>query len=165
MDPLSVSASIIAVVTLAATSSKEFCTLVGAIRGAPAAINAIANDARAFNQIVRSLESALKEPEVHKYVVADSTLREQVNNLAEPLRNCSATFRLLMTKLQAHIKPDGQEGRWRFATTAGLKWYLGKKDIMELVDRLADNRATVDVWLSAITLYGSIFIKYRQSMS
>jgi Fungal N-terminal domain of STAND proteins len=165
MDPLSVSASIIAVVTLAATSSKEFCTLVGAIRGAPAAINAIANDARAFNQIVRSLESALKEPEVHKYVVADSTLREQVNNLAEPLRNCSATFRLLMTKLQAHIKPDGQGGRWRFATTAGLKWYLGKKDIMESVDRLADNRATVDVWLSAITLYGSIFIKYRQSMS
>ena len=165
MDPLSVSASIIAVVTLAASTSKEFFTMVADVRGAPAAINAIANDARAFNQLVRSLESALMEPEVQKYVETDSTLREQVNNLTEPLKNCSTTFQLLITKLQAHIKPDGQEGRWRFATTAGLKWYLGKKDIMELVDRLADNRATVDVWLSAITLYGSIFIKYRQSMS
>ena len=139
--------------------------MVAAIRGAPAAINSIANNARAFNQLVRSLESALMEPEVQKYVEADFTLREQVNNLAEPLKNCSTTFQLLMTKLQAHIKPDGQEGRWRFATTAGLKWYLGKKDIMELVDRLAHNRATVDVWLSAITLYGSTFIKYRQSMA
>ena len=165
MDPLSVSASIIAVVTLAATSSKEFCTLVAAIRGAPAAINTIANDARAFNQLVRSLESALMEPEVQKYVEADSTLREQVNNLAEPLKNCSATLQQLMTKLQTHIKPDGQEGRWRFAATVGLKWYLGKKDIMELVDRLAHNRATVDVSLGAITLYGSTFIKYCQSMA
>lgn len=96
------------------------------------------------------------EPEIQKYIVADSTLREQVNNLAEPLKNCSTTFQLLMTRLQAHTKPDGQEGRRRFATTAGLKWYLGKKDIMELVDRLAHNRATVDVWLSAITFTANL---------
>ncbi|SLM34756.1 hypothetical protein LPUS_03692 [Lasallia pustulata] len=142
IDPLSTIASVVAVSTAALQSAQILLHLIDGIRNAPDEIAAISNDTHAFYDIVASLEASLKDNGVVSVVGENNAMVAMVANIELPLRNCSATLGQLMLKVQGHIKPlnDGKGSKF----TTGAQWYFRKKNVRDLLDRLGQNKATLN---------------------
>ncbi|KAL8687867.1 MAG: hypothetical protein Q9218_006079 [Villophora microphyllina] len=148
MDPLSIIAGVLGITSVVAHASKNLCELVDGIRSAPAEIKNISRDTHAFYSILFSLESSLKDSKISAVIAEDDTLTALVGNLRLPLSNCSSVIGQLMIKIQSFTRPlDGE--RWRMSSN-DLKWYFGKKEILELAARVEASKATLDTGLTAV---------------
>lgn len=148
MDPLSVIAGVLGVATVAAQSSKGIFQLVDAIRSAPDEIQNISRDVHAFYAILYSLKTSLQDPKIVAIVTKDDALTALIGNLRMPLSNCSAVLGQLMVKIQSFVRPlDGE--RYRMSSN-DLKWYFGRKEVLELTARVEACKATLDTGLTAI---------------
>ena len=148
-DPLSITASVLAVSTAALQGAKLLFELLDGVKNAPEDISAISNDTHAFYDIVFSLESSLKDGDIVSMVRENTAMVAMVANLEIPLRNCSATLGQIMLKIQGRVKPlnDGKGSKF----SSGAQWYFRKKDIKESLDRLGQNKATLNAALSTIS--------------
>ncbi|KAL8724746.1 MAG: hypothetical protein Q9181_006693 [Wetmoreana brouardii] len=148
MEPLSIIAGVLGITSVAAQSTKALYELIDGIRSAPPEIKNISRDTHAFYGILFSLESSLKDSKITAVIAEDDSLTVLVGNLRAPLANCSSVLGQLMLKVQGSVRPlDGE--RWRIATN-NLKWYFGKKDILELTGRVEACKATLDTGLTAV---------------
>lgn len=148
MDPLSAIAGVLGIVTFAAQSSKSLYELIDSVRSAPGEIKTISRDTHAFYNILFSLESSLKDPKVTAAIAEDEGLIALVGNLREPLGNCTSVLGQLMVKIQGFVRPlDGE--RKRFSNN-DLKWWIGKKEILELTGRVEATKATLNTGLTAV---------------
>ncbi|KAL8828437.1 MAG: hypothetical protein Q9170_006602, partial [Blastenia crenularia] len=148
MDPLSVIAGVLGIVSVAAKSSKSLYELIDAVRSAPNEIKNISRDTQAFYSIIFSLESSLKDSKVAAAIADDEALTALVGNLREPLVNCASMLGQLMVKIQGFIRPlDGE--RWRFSSN-DLRWWYGKREVVELTGRVEAMKATLNTGLTAV---------------
>lgn len=148
MDPLSITAGVLGISAAAAQASKSLYEMIEGIRSAPDEIKNISRDNRAFYSILYSLEIALKDPKITKVIADDDALTAYIDNLREPLANCSSVLGQLMVKIQGFIRPlDGE--RYRMSSN-DLKWYFGRKEVLELTARVEACKNTLDTGLTAI---------------
>ncbi|KAL8746481.1 MAG: hypothetical protein Q9184_007742 [Pyrenodesmia sp. 2 TL-2023] len=148
MDPLSIIAGVLGISAAAAQASKSLYEMIEGIRSAPDEIKNISRDNRAFYSILYSLEIALKDPKITKVIADDDALTAYIDNLREPLANCSSVLGQLMIKIQGFIRPlDGE--RYRMSSN-DLKWYFGRKEVLELTARVEACKSTLDTGLTAI---------------
>ncbi|KAL9601010.1 MAG: hypothetical protein Q9219_002832 [cf. Caloplaca sp. 3 TL-2023] len=148
MDPLSVIASVLGIVSVTVESSKALFELIDTVRSAPNEIQNISRDTQAFYSVIFSLEASLKEPRVATAIAEDLGLTALVENLREPLGNCTNALGQLMVKIQAFIRPlDGE--RKRFSGN-DLKWYWGRREIVDLAARVEATKATLNMGFTAI---------------
>ena len=148
MDPLSVIAGVLGIVSVAAQSSKVLYELIDAVRTAPTEITNISRDTHAFYSILFSLESSLKDSKIAAAIAEDEGLTALVGNLREPLGNCTAILGQLMLKIQGFVRPLDAE-RWRFSSN-DLKWWVGRKEILELTARVEATKVTLNTGLTAV---------------
>ncbi|KAL8711912.1 MAG: hypothetical protein Q9225_007041 [Loekoesia sp. 1 TL-2023] len=148
MDPLSAIAGVLGIVSVAAQSAKTLYELIDTVRSAPNEIKNISRDTHAFYNILFSLESSLKDVKVTAAIAEDEGLTALVGNLREPLGNCTSVLGQLMVKIQGFVRPlDGE--RKRFSNN-DLKWWIGKKEILELTGRVEATKATLNTGLTAV---------------
>ncbi|KAI4245292.1 MAG: hypothetical protein LQ352_006615, partial [Teloschistes flavicans] len=148
MDPLSIIAGVLGITSVVAQASKNLYELVDGIRSAPSEIKDIARDTHAFYSILFSLESSLKDPKISVVIAEDDSLTALVGNLRDPLAHCSSVLGQMMIKIQSFVRPvDGE--RWRMSSN-DLKWYFGKKEVLELAARVEASKATLDTGLNAV---------------
>lgn len=148
MDPFSIVAGVLGIVSVAAQSSKSLCELIDTVRSAPSEVKNISRDTHAFYNILFSLESSLKDSKVTAAIADDESLITLLANLSEPLKNCTNILGQLMVKIQGFIRPlDGE--RKRFSSN-DLKWWMGKKEILELTSRVDATKATLNTGLTAV---------------
>ena len=147
-EAFSVIASVVGVSAAASQISKALFELVDGIRSAPEEIKAISRDTHAFYDLVFSLETALKDDDIVSVIRENAATVDMMRNLEQPLRNCSTTLGQLMLKIRARVKPsfNGQSSRF----TGNVQWYFQKKDIKESLDRLGQNKATLNTALNMI---------------
>ena len=150
-DPLSVISSVVGVGIAALQSAKLLFELADGIKNAPEEIKAISNDTHAFYDVVFSLETSLKDADVLSVVQENTAMVAMVANLEKPLRNCSTTLGQLMLKIRDRVKPSVDGKSYKFSSSA--QWYFTKKDIKEVLDRLEQNKATLNAALNTITAY------------
>ena len=148
MDPLSIIAGVLGITSVAAQSSKALFELIDGVRSAPEEITNISRDVHAFYSILYSLEVSLKDSKISTVIAEDGSLTSLLGNLDKPLANCSNVLGQLMLKIRSFVKPlDGE--RWRM-TSNGFQWYFGRREILELTQRLEACKATLDTGLTAI---------------
>ncbi|KAL8674291.1 MAG: hypothetical protein Q9168_001284 [Polycauliona sp. 1 TL-2023] len=148
MDPLSIIAGVLGIAAVAAQSSKALYEMIDAIRAAPNEIKTISRDTSDFYTIVYSLELSLNDPKITAIIAEDDALTTLIANLRSPIGNCSSVLGQLMTKIQSFVKPlDGE--RYRMSSN-DLKWYFGRKEILELTERVEATKQTLDLGLTAI---------------
>ncbi|KAI4204326.1 MAG: hypothetical protein LQ350_001306 [Teloschistes chrysophthalmus] len=156
MDPLSIIAGVLGITTVVARTSKNLYELVDGIRSAPSEIKDISRDTHAFYSILFSLESSLKDSKISAVIAEDDSLTALVGNLRDPLDHCSSVLGQMMLKIQCFVRPvDGE--RWRMSSN-DLKWYFGKKEILELAARVEASKATLDTGLTAVGTLCSVKI-------
>ncbi|KAL8708801.1 MAG: hypothetical protein Q9220_006362 [cf. Caloplaca sp. 1 TL-2023] len=148
MDPLSIIAGVLGIASVAGQSSKALYELIDGIRSAPEEIKNISRDTHAFYSILFSLETSLRDPKITATIAEDDPLTALVGNLREPLGNCSSVLGQLMVKIQGFVRPlDGERSRF---SSNDLKWYWGKREILELTARVEACKATLDTGLTAV---------------
>ena len=149
-DPLSVIASVIAVGTFAAQSSKALYELVSIIINAPTEINAISDDVQGLHAILLSLQSHLQEEDIQIVIREDKVMLEMLTNLKDPLASCSNTLEQLRLKLKSHLKLAGD---WKSSKLSNIdvKWWFTKGTLEDLLDRLGHNKDTLNMALAAIS--------------
>ncbi|KAL8760314.1 MAG: hypothetical protein Q9199_000096 [Rusavskia elegans] len=148
MDPLSIIAGVLGISAVAAQSSKCLYEMIDGIRSAPDEIKNISRDTRAFYSILHSLEISLKDPNITAVIAEDDALTTLIANLRLPLGNCSSVLGQLMVKIQGFVRPlDGE--RYRMSSN-DLKWYFGRKEVLELTARVEACKGTLDTGLTAI---------------
>ncbi|KAL8649382.1 MAG: hypothetical protein Q9226_005596 [Calogaya cf. arnoldii] len=148
MDPLSIIAGVVGISAAAAQASKSLYEIVDGIRSAPDEIKNISRDTRAFYSILYSLELSLKDPKITEVIAEDDALTTLIANLKLPLANCSSVLGQLMVKIQGFIRPlDGE--RYRMSSN-DLKWYFGRKEVLELTAQVENCKSTLDTGLTAI---------------
>ncbi|KAL9581976.1 MAG: hypothetical protein Q9203_005682 [Teloschistes exilis] len=156
MDPLSIVAGVLGITTVVAQTSKNLYELVDGIRSAPSEIKNISRDTHAFYSILFSLESSLRDPKISAVIAEDDSLTALVGNLRDPLAHCSSVLGQMMIKIQSFVRPvDGEQ--WRMSSN-DLKWYFGKKEILELAARVEASKATLDTGLTAVGTLCSVKI-------
>ncbi|KAL8784353.1 MAG: hypothetical protein Q9213_004005 [Squamulea squamosa] len=148
MDPLSVVAGVVGITSVAVQSSKALCELIDGVRSAPDEIKNISRDTHAFYSILFSLESSLRDPRVTAVIAEDEPLTALLENLREPLGNCTSLLGQLLVKIQRFVRPlDGE--RWRMSSN-DLKWYFGKKELLDLMARVEVTKSTLNTGLTAV---------------
>lgn len=148
-EPLSIIASVAAVSTAALQSAQVLLQLIDGIKNAPEEIDAISNDTHAFYDIVFSLETSLKDDEVVSVVRENIIMVAMVANIEKPLRNCSTTLDQIMYKIQGRVRVPSNGKGSKFSS--GAQWYFRRKDIKESMDRLGQNKATLNAALNTIS--------------
>lgn len=148
MDPFSVIAGVVGIASVAAQSSKALCDLIDSIRSAPDEIKNISRDTHAFYTIIFSLESSLRDAKVTALIADDEPLTALVGNLKDPLANCTSVLGQLMVKIQSFVRPlDGE--RYRMSSN-DLKWWYGRRDVLDLTARVEATKATMNTGLTAV---------------
>ncbi|KAL8999625.1 MAG: hypothetical protein Q9169_001585 [Polycauliona sp. 2 TL-2023] len=154
MDPLSIIAGVLGIATVAAQSSKGLYEMIDAVRSAPDEFKNISRDTRAFYTIVYSLETSLQDTKITAIIAEDDALTTLIANLRSPVANCSSALGQLMVKIQSFVRPlDGE--RYRMSSN-DLRWYFGRKEILELTERVEATKQTLDLGLTAIGTLCSI---------
>jgi hypothetical protein len=138
MDPLSITASIIAVIQLTGSVISAAYNYRNGVRNAPEDAVRIIEDLTELSQI---LEKLLKL--IEKDRSTGSTQLTSVNTLIGsdgPLETC----RKSLTELKSKLRP---ENGWR-AVRKALTWPLKQDYIRQTLDEIAKAKATIDLALS-----------------
>ena len=146
-DPLTVSASIIAVVTLAYSSSKTLFETVKGIRDAPKTFQDLCTDLAALQEVLGLLGARLESGgQGGSFSEAQVSCLE---HLATPLSACSdvcSEFRLRLERLTCHSSDQHTSYRDR------LKLQFKDKEITAFRYRLASYKLTLSIALEFASL-------------
>ena len=150
MDPFSITAGVLGIAAAVCQASKQLVGLVGNIKGGPEQIQAISQDARAFEAIILPLQLALQNQHIIFMVCNNADLTRIIGNLTQPLRNCEAVLCQLKIKIEAHLKPTS-DGRGLRMSKVDLKWGVSaKSQVKDLMTQLEATKTTLNVGLTSV---------------
>ena len=107
-------------------------------------------DAQSLHSIISSLQSQLVREDIQHVIQEDVVMLKMLANLEHPLDSCLKTLDLLILKLQSHLKHRDEGEDIRFSNV-DLKWWFIKGTFKDLMDRLGQNKGTLNIALTAIT--------------
>ena len=110
-DPLSATASAIAVATLFLQSTSILVDLITTAKGAPKEVETIANEVRVLDAIVRGLRSTLRQPAVVAMLDGDDTIRGLIDVIRNALMNCASATDSVVDQIRPNLRmgTSGQE--------------------------------------------------------
>ena len=140
-------ASVFGIAGAAIKSAKGLCDMVDTIKRAPEEITATSKDTHAFQDVVSSVDSALRDQAVQRVVTGDQKLSEVVEKLEEPLQNCISVLAQLKPRIQAHLEPTS-DGSTKISSV-DMKLYF---HITDCRSRLDATKSTLDTALISVVL-------------
>ena len=154
MAELGVLASIVGIAGAAIASSKALCELIDQVRNAPEEMASISNDARAFHDIVTSVQLVIRDARVLNVIRRDEKLCDLVTKLEQPLHNCLTVLVQLRSRLKAQLRSTS-DGRLR-VSSVDLRWLFKRKDVLDCRKRLEAVKSTLDAALMSIVFFCSL---------
>lgn len=145
-DPLSISASAIAVITLAAQSCKALNDIIAGFVNAPKTLQDLRGDLGNVQHLIQSLESVVGGATRTQLSVDQRTC---IAELVPAMQNCQGAcddFRAKLSKITSHSKED------QVSWIDRSRIHFNEKEIMLLKSRLGDCKETLDVALGVVTL-------------
>ena len=154
MDPFSITTGVLAIATVAAQSSSKVLKIIKDIRGAPKEVDLAFRDVHACHANTCTLMTILEDARRHG-TDGDPAILEAIQNLEDPLRNCTAVLCQLVTNLEKGPQPDIKGGRsWR-KSVAGIKWSVfAKEELKDLQRSLEARKATLGYAVQTLNAYG-----------
>jgi len=139
MDPLSLTASIIAVVTLASQVIKRCQSYLSAIKDAPGDFNNILIE-------VGSMKCVLETLKLHVDV---SGPFPDVTGINESVKGCETALRDLLGLLPNHASNSKKRKKGKFDTIqADLKWPLKRAKAKRLLEEIGRSKSTITLVLT-----------------
>lgn len=146
-DPLSVTASVIGVATLAYQSCKALNDIISSFVDAPKTLRDMCRDLDALQSLLASLQVAVDG-------VPDASLsadqRACLAELKPPVQSCHISCDDFIGKLAKVTSHSEEGGRVNWLDRARL--HFNEKDITSLKSRLGDCKQTLNVALGVVTL-------------
>jgi hypothetical protein len=157
-DPLSLTASVIAVASLAVSTCKSLRDTIGSIRNAPQALNDIRHQLDTLQHLIDTFIGSLISVRG-----TDLTQNQQkcFADLRLVLDNCKAScndFAQKLNKITSTSKPD------RISPLDRWKLSLNENDIAVFQAIIERDKQTLDIALGMTTLYVFSFIPYASQM-
>ena len=142
-DPLSVTASVIAVATIAYKSSQALCEVIDTITQAPETFCALSADVKALNQLLALMADATEAKKQAANLPAAQTACLKALEL--PLHGCAQAcenFKAKLDKLMSHSSDSH--------TSMGdrIKLHFRSKEIESLQFKLSSYKSTLSIALS-----------------
>lgn len=147
MDPLSISATAIALGGVTFKTYKAINDFVGSIRNAPDEIEDIRKDTDSVNTTISNLQKALEETRVRHVVDSDELAHKHVTDLVGSLENCNETLEHILDKLGEHTRPLGDGKRPRF------QWWRARSDFLELRAKLQSDKEALSLSMIGLNTF------------
>lgn len=149
MDPLSVSASVAGLITLAELIVSRGYEFLKGVKNAKAEITKLLVEITALFGVLQSLR-----------LVALRFEGQQFNTILQLdyLQSCQK----LVDRIHVHLKaalPEDSDGRWR-AAGKSLRWPLSDKETKALIADVGKHKATLSLALNADGLYANVSSAY-----
>lgn len=151
MDPLSISATAIAIGGVTIKIYKGINDFVDSIRNAPKEIEDIRKDTASVYTTISNLQKALEETRVRLVVDSDNLAHKHVTDLVGPLENCNKTLQRILDKLGEHLRPlgNGKDFRPRF------QWWRARSDFLELLAKLQSDKEALSLSMTGLNTFVS----------
>jgi hypothetical protein len=142
MDPLSVTAGVVGLLTSVLHGLKRMSDFIDGLRGAPKDIATLSANLKAFYEVLGLLMGMQDE------LVRNDSLCDW---LRTPLENCLGVFEefTVMLHTYTHVMRDGTI---KVRTWKGIKWAFKEKEIQLFRDTILTYKHSLSVALGAITL-------------
>ncbi len=150
MDPLSVSASVAGLITLAELIVSRGYEFLKGVKNAKTEITQLLTEVAALFGVLQSLRLVALRFEGQRF---NTTLQ------LEYLQSCQK----LVDRIHVHLKsalPEDSDGRWR-AAGKSLRWPLSDKETKALIADVGRHKATLSLALNADGLCANIFLAYQ----
>ena len=144
-DPLSLTASITAVMGTAYSLYSSICQTIESIRGAPSQIRDLSTDLKSLYSTLGTLKGYLDDEDTAAGVIYPATSAE----LGAVLSNCIVIFRDLNAKVDGFQRTAGAGDitLWR-----RLQWNWKEKGVVALRAQLANHTRTLQIAISMANL-------------
>ena len=150
-DPLSIGASVLAIVAAAIKSSKFVFQITESIRSGPKEIEEIAQNAQSLHATLCSLHTGLQVENFGANLAQDDSLREMIDNLESPLAQCERILTELVIKLKRYSKTNAKGLDNRIGALS-VKWSLfAKNETKDLQVRLEAARANLNTTINSLS--------------
>ncbi len=138
-DPFSMALGAVTLAGIAHKFSRQICSLIDGIQAAPATIQAVSADLKAFYAVLGTLESLLR----NEWVAQNPLMRNVALNLDEVLTNCVRIFREFGVIVNRYVEDRAGEGTSRRGgILRGASWVAVEREIGSLREHLAACKAT-----------------------
>jgi hypothetical protein len=141
-EALGITASVIAIATLAYDSSKRLFEIVDGIRNAHKAISDFKTDIEALQQLLKSLASEIEGTEDANLPERFKKYLEELKPLLNGCSNACLQFEQKISKITSH----SDENRTSFRDSVKLQFQ--EKEILTFRYRLASYKATLNIALT-----------------
>jgi hypothetical protein len=161
MDPLSVTASVIACLQAASSVISVCLDYRAALSHAPWGLVTAIVDVRDLRNILEALESVASRTN-SKSLDGNSIEKRQWTSLQllcsdqGPLQNCAAELNLLEKKL-CSPKWTQSLGRRRKALIQAVGWQIKDSEVKECMERIGRYKATITLALNADEVYADLY--------
>jgi hypothetical protein len=146
-DPLSITASVVAVATLAYNSSKALYEITKDIKDAPKTFLDLKTDLEALQSVLNSLKTELNRKD--RATALSEAQRSVLEELELPLRSCSDACDEFKSKLAKLLSRSG-DGHTSFRDKVKLQFQ--DKEVSAFRFRLASYKSTLTIALSFSSL-------------
>lgn len=119
MDPLSIAASVIAILGAATTTYKDISTFADTIKNRPKEVEDIRKNAGNINNTILNLRDALNERKIRDVLSVDHLAQKHVRDLEGPLVSTKTTLERVAKKLHEHFRPRAMGKNTSFDSSRG----------------------------------------------
>jgi hypothetical protein len=143
-DPLSVTASILAIIQVVLQGALQTKQFINGIQGAPRVVQSLSKDLDALYVVLGVLRGHLDHAE------SNTTFANLIPMLSAPLENCLSAFKNISNTIKPFVKISGEakESQWR-----RFKWTLFReKDVGVLQNVLNTCKMSLDVAVSVANM-------------
>ena len=152
-DPLSITFGVVGTTAVVLHSVKKLRSFIESIEGAPTAVTRISNDLKALTNVLETLETKAKDPNFGD-VDSRASILKLIN---EPLNNCGGIIEVISQKLQPFVKPTKEASKTKWKS---FLFAYREKDFKDLQSLLLSYKSSVEIALSAATLYVTSLIPH-----
>lgn len=142
MDPLSVTAGVVGLLTSILHGSKRMSEFIDRLRGAPKDIATLSTDLKAFYEVLGLLMGMQAE------LVRNDSLCDW---LRTPLENCLDVFEEFTVTLHTYTQAT-RGGTVKVRTWRGIKWAFKEKEIQLFRDTILTYKHSLSIAIGAMTL-------------
>lgn len=119
MDPLSITASVIAIAGAVTASYKEIATFIEDVKAAPKEVEAILSHVLNTQNVTSNLQDALEEREIRIVVEDDALARKHVKDIHDILNDTKTILDKVTIKMHEHFRSTGRGKNTNFGFNGG----------------------------------------------
>lgn len=146
MDPLSITASVIAIAGAVTASYKEIATFIEDVKAAPKEVGAIRSLVLNAQNVTSNLRDALEEREIRIVVEDDALARKHVKDLRGILDDTKTILDKVTIKMHEHFRSTGRGKEYKFR----VQWWKAKEDFQRLLELLQQNKETLSMSMAGL---------------